>query len=104
MPAARHVHADAADERAMPALDCFAPRLETPSIGHGHAAIPCDVIRLSVAVVVDVHVGRMAVHVTAEVGSAGSVPAGVVVAWRAKAAHDVHAGDLHALPLELLDG
>src|SRR5687768_1509193 len=86
MPATCGIDADSSDERRMTSLNGLS-RLRKPlGVPDRHAAIPRDVIRIAVAVVVDINIGRVAVHVTAEVGAAGRVPSTVVVTRRAKAA------------------
>src|SRR5687768_5385536 len=74
MPAARGIDTDSSDGRRMPSFN-GPSRLRKPlGIADRHTAIPRDVIRMAVAVVVDINVRRVAIHVTAEVGAAGRVP------------------------------
>src|SRR6187431_1573878 len=62
-----------------------------------HLPVAVEVVGLAVTVVVDVDVGRVAVHVAAQVGAAARVAAALVVAGGAEAAHHGHVVDVVAL-------
>src|SRR5687767_4224791 len=102
--AAGLVDPDPADERGLLRLDLLHRAREPLRDGGVDPAVAGDVVRGSIAVVVDVNVRPVPVHVAAQVRAALGVASAGVVPRRAEPAHDVDVLDAHAVRLQLLDG
>src|SRR5688572_25700886 len=86
--AAGLVDPDPAHEGGLLRLDLLDRAGESLRVGGVDPAVAGDVVGGPVAVVVDVDVRAVAVHVAAEVGPAAGVPAPLVVARGTEPAHD----------------
>ena len=67
------------------------------------SAVAIQIVHPAVAVVVDEHVGRITVHVSAQLRAAAGTPAVAIVPGRAEAAHHRHVLNRDTCLLEIRD-
>src|SRR5687767_298049 len=101
VPTACDIHACPPDQLGIGAFHQVNGLLYEPRIANIDATVAVEVVHCAVSIVIDVDVRGIAVHVSAETGTASRVAAARVVGRSAKPAHDGYSVHSDALPLQL---